>query len=74
MNKFLPRKIKLKNVIQRFDVSKSIIKNENHSVDLKVLKRVEVLINWIDCPVMKEKKKPNPCNKTYIGHKPSNKK
>ena len=46
MNKFLSRKIKLKNaIIQHFDVSNIIIKNENHSVELKVLKRVEVLIN-----------------------------
>ena len=51
MNKFLSRKIKLKNaIIQHFDDSNIIIKNENHSVELKVLKRVEVLINQIDRP------------------------
>ena len=38
MNKFLSRKIKLKNAIQSFGVSNIIIKNENHSVELKVLK------------------------------------
>ena len=46
MNKFLSRKIKLKNAIQSFGVSNIIIKNENHSVELKVLKSRASDISW----------------------------